>query len=49
MQVHDEIVFECDEDFAPEFAARVKHEMESVAKLSVPLLAETTIGTDWGK
>lgn len=49
MQVHDEIVFECDEKIATEFAAQIKSLMENVAYLSVPLLAETTISTEWGK
>ncbi len=49
MQVHDEIVFECDEKVADEFAAQIKNLMENVAHISVPLLAETTISTEWGK
>ena len=34
---------------ATEFAAQIKSLMENVAYLSVPLLAETTISTEWGK
>jgi DNA polymerase-1 len=49
MQVHDEMVFECATESAPEFAARVKNVMETVMSLSVPLLAETTISAEWGK
>ncbi|MCL1892399.1 MAG: DNA polymerase I [Alphaproteobacteria bacterium] len=49
MQVHDEIVFECDEDMAHGFATAVKDSMESVAKLSVPLSADTSISKEWGK
>ncbi|MBN1324642.1 MAG: DNA polymerase I [Alphaproteobacteria bacterium] len=49
MQVHDEMVFECDRDMAEEFAKQIKFEMENVAKLSVPLLAEYNIDTTWGK
>jgi DNA polymerase-1 len=49
MQVHDEMVFECDAESAPDFAAYVKNMMETIATLSVPLLAETTISTEWGK
>lgn len=49
MQVHDEIVFECDEDRADEFAEKIKAAMESVTKISVPLVAEYVIGTEWGK
>jgi DNA polymerase-1 len=49
MQVHDEIVFECDAAGAERFAAEVKSLMENVTSLSVPLLAETTISAEWGK
>ena len=49
MQVHDEIVFECDAACANEFASKIKSAMENVTKLSVPLVAEYVIGTAWGK
>ncbi len=49
MQVHDEIVFECDAARANEFASKIKSAMENVTKLSVPLVAEYVIGTAWGK
>ncbi len=49
LQVHDEIVFECDADTAPEFAERIKNTMENIAHLSVPLRAEYAIGEQWGK
>lgn len=49
MQVHDEMVFECDEEYATEMATMIEHEMESVAKLSVPLAADYTIAKAWGK
>lgn len=49
MQVHDEIVCECDIAESLSFADQVKTTMENVAHLSVPLLAETNISTDWGK
>ncbi|MDE6571213.1 MAG: DNA polymerase I [Alphaproteobacteria bacterium] len=49
MQVHDEMVFECDADMADTFAHQIRAEMESVAKLSVPLLAEYVIAPVWGK
>lgn len=49
MQVHDEMVFECDAAVADEFAARIRAEMESVAHLSVPLRAEYVIAPVWGK
>ena len=49
MQVHDEMVFECKSEFADEFANRIKHAMENVTQLSVPLVAEYNIATTWGK
>ncbi len=49
MQVHDEIIFECDEKDAAEFAHQIKSAMENIARLSVPLVAEYVIGPYWGK
>ena len=49
MQVHDEIIFECNENLAEEFAKKIESAMENVAKLSVPLAADYVIGKEWGK
>jgi len=49
LQVHDEIIFECDEKVAEHFADLIKAEMENVTKLSVPLLAESIISPVWDK
>lgn len=49
MQVHDEMIFECKEKFAEEFAKRIEKEMENVAKLSIPLTADYVIGKYWAK
>ncbi len=49
MQVHDEMVFECGAEYADMFAQQIKHAMENVTRLSVPLVAEFVIGTMWGK
>ena len=49
MQVHDEIIFECDENRAQEFAEKIKSAMENVTHISVPLVAEYVIGKQWGK
>ncbi len=49
MQVHDEIVFECESEHAEHFAELIKHAMENIVKLSVPLVAEYAIDTSWGK
>lgn len=49
MQVHDEMVFECDAESATHFATEIKAAMENIAQLSVPLVAEYIIGPSWGK
>lgn len=49
MQVHDEIIFECDESVAQHFADLIKNKMEHITELSVPLIAEYVIGPEWGK
>ncbi len=52
MQVHDELVYELDENIAEEAAREIRAVMERAAptdKLSgVPILAEASIGKDWG-
>jgi DNA polymerase-1 len=47
MQVHDELVFETDEDFVNEMQVQVKLRMESAAVLKVPLLVESGVGANW--
>jgi DNA polymerase-1 len=47
LQVHDELIVECPEDIAPEVAALVSREMEAVAALKVPLIAEAKWGKSW--
>ena len=47
LQVHDELIVECPEAIAPAVAALVSQEMQSVAQLNVPLLAEAKIGKSW--
>ena len=47
LQVHDELIVECPETIAHEVAALISREMESVAKLSLPLVAEAKIGKSW--
>ena len=49
MQVHDEMIFECDADMADKFAERIRAAMENITKLSVPLRAEYVIAPFWGK
>ena len=47
LQVHDELIVECPEELAPDVAALVSQEMEKVATLEVPLLAEAKWGKSW--
>ena len=47
LQVHDELIVECPENIAPAVAERISMEMEQVANLTVPLIAEAKIGTSW--
>ena len=49
MQVHDEMVFECNESVATEFAEKIKSVMENITKISVPLRADYVIAPFWGK
>ncbi len=47
LQVHDELIVECPEELARDVAALVSREMEKVAALEVPLLAEAKWGKSW--
>ena len=47
LQVHDELIVECPEEIAPQVAQLVSSEMQQVATLSVPLLAEAKWGNSW--
>jgi DNA polymerase-1 len=47
LQVHDELVLEAPPAEVEGVRKMVKQEMESVAKLSVPLLVETGAGANW--
>lgn len=49
MQVHDEMIFECDEHLATEFAEKIKTAMENATQISVPLRADYVIAPFWGK
>ncbi|NLZ87742.1 MAG: hypothetical protein GX912_12285, partial [Gammaproteobacteria bacterium] len=46
-QVHDELVFEVDEDIADELAPKLAEVMQSVLQISVPLLVEVGKGKNW--
>ena len=47
LQVHDELVFEVPEDEVETIRQLVKHEMENVHPLRVPLLVEVGVGKNW--
>ena len=47
MQVHDELIVECPESEAEQVKRLVAEEMERVAELRVPLIAEAHSGRDW--
>lgn len=47
LQVHDELVFECEKGEAPAFGAWVKKVMEAAIKLRVPVVAEVKTGLNW--
>ena len=47
LQVHDELIVECPEEIADDVSKLVSEQMEQVAKLNVPLLAEAKWGRSW--
>jgi len=47
LQVHDELVFEAPPEEAPEVSALVKAAMENVHRLTVPLVADVSVGDNW--
>ena len=49
LQVHDELLLEVSEQHVLEVAKFVKRTMESVFRLTVPLVAEIKVGNNWGE
>ena len=47
LQVHDELIVECPEALAEQVCALVSAEMQQVAELAVPLVAEAKYGKSW--
>jgi DNA polymerase-1 len=47
LQVHDELLFEAPASESKELAKLVRHEMENVHKLAVPLEVEICAGSNW--
>ncbi|MBU1000881.1 hypothetical protein KKE78_05830 [Patescibacteria group bacterium] len=49
LQVHDELLFECDMRCVNEVARMVKVRMENALKLSVPVVVDLKVGPNWGE
>lgn len=49
LQIHDELLFEVPDDQVDKLAKKVKHIMENVMTLSVPLVVDISIGKNWGE
>ena len=47
LQVHDELIVECPEAIAQQVADLMSREMQAVAQLTVPLVAEAKMGKSW--
>ena len=47
LQVHDELIVECPEHIAENVAKLISKEMQEVAALGIPLLAEAKWGKSW--
>jgi len=47
LQVHDELVLECDESFKTTLIDEVKARMEAAAELRVPLIVDVGFGKNW--
>lgn len=49
LQIHDELIFECEEERADSTGAELKGVMENIYKLEVPLKCGLYIGDNWGE
>ena len=49
LQIHDELIFEVDEDVAQEYACRFVDVMEGILELRIPLKTSMHIGKHWGE
>ena len=47
LQVHDELVFECEKDFVDTLLPEVRARMEGAAQLRVPLVVDAGTGANW--
>ena len=44
---HDELIFECPDNEVERMQELIRHEMESIVKLSVPLTVDVGVGRNW--
>ncbi len=49
LQIHDELIFEVNEDEADLLGARFKEVMEKIMELNIPLKTSLNIGNNWGE
>jgi DNA polymerase-1 len=49
LQIHDELIFEVDEEMAQEYAVRFIELMEAIMPLRIPLKTSMNIGNHWGE
>jgi DNA polymerase-1 len=49
LQIHDELIFEVNEDEANILADRFKNIMENIMQLNIPLKVSVNIGDNWGE
>jgi DNA polymerase I-like protein with 3'-5' exonuclease and polymerase domains len=49
LQIHDELLFECNPEDVESTAKLVKERMENALQLSVPVVAEVKVGPNWGE
>jgi len=47
LQVHDEVIYEVDNDVTEYASQLIKQELESAVKLNVPIIADTEVGYRW--
>jgi DNA polymerase-1 len=47
LQVHDELVFEAEQDFVDILLPEVTTRMSGAAQLSVPLVVDSGVGDNW--
>lgn len=48
LQVHDELLFECREEYAQEIGQLVKYRFETCCRLEIPIVAESVTAQTWG-